>query len=42
MNEAHDLLIELVAVVKEIPAEFTDDHQDLGERIKSYLAEGAR
>jgi hypothetical protein len=36
---AHDLLAELVAVVKTIPAEFTDDHQDLGDRIKNYLGE---
>ena len=42
MNEAHDLLVELVEVIKTIPAEFTDDHQDLGDRIKIYLEEGAR
>jgi hypothetical protein len=42
MNESRDLLVELVEVVKKIPAEFTDDHQDLGERIKIYLEEGAQ
>ena len=39
MSEAHDLLIELVEVVREIPAEFTDDYDDLGDRIKIYLGE---
>ena len=37
MNEAHNLLVELVEVVKTIPAEFTDDFTDLGGRIKVYL-----
>ena len=37
MGEAHDLLIELVEVVKEIPAEFTCDFDDLGDRIRAYL-----
>jgi|TARA_R100000093_G_scaffold17149_1_gene9718 hypothetical protein len=39
MNEAHNLLVELVEVVKTIPAEFTDDFTDLGDRIKVYLGE---
>ena len=39
MSEAHDLLVELVEVVKTIPD--TCDHDDLGDRIKAYL-EGAR
>ena len=37
MNEAHNLLVELVEVVKTIPAEFTDDFTDLGGRIQAYL-----
>ena len=37
---AHDLLVELVEVVKAIPAEFTDDFDDLGDRIKIYLEGG--
>ena len=36
---AHDLLVELVEVVKTIPAEFTGDYDDLGDRIKIYLGE---
>ena len=40
MSESHDLLIELVEVVKTIPAEFTDDYDDLGDRIKIYLEGG--
>ena len=40
MSEAHDLLVELVEVVKAIPAEFTDDFDDLGDRIKIYLEGG--
>ncbi|MDG2213356.1 MAG: hypothetical protein P8M70_05990 [Verrucomicrobiota bacterium] len=40
MNESHDLLVELVEVIKTIPADFTDDYQDLGDRIKIYLEEG--
>ena len=39
MSEAHDLLIELVEVVKAIPAEFPGDYYDLGDRIKIYLGE---
>ena len=39
MSEARDLLVELVAVVKTIPAEFTGDFDDLGDRIKIYLGE---
>jgi len=39
MSDAHDLLVELVEVVKAIPAEFTGDHDDLGDRIKIYLGE---
>ena len=38
-DTAHDLLVELVAVVKAIPAEFTVDFDDLGDRIKIYLGE---
>ena len=34
---AHDLLVELVEMCKTIPAEHTDDYQDLGDRIKIYL-----
>lgn len=37
MSEAHDLLVELVAVLKTIPAEHTDDFTDLGSRIQAYL-----
>ena len=40
MSEAHDLLVELVEVVKTIPAEFTGDFDDLGDRIKIYLEGG--
>ncbi len=44
MNEeretAHDLLVELVEVVKTFPAEITGDYDDLGDRIKIYLEEG--
>ena len=39
MDEAHDLLVELVEMCKTIPAECTDDYQDLGDRIKIYLGE---
>ena len=43
MNEeretAHDLLVELVDVVKTFPAEITGDYDDLGDRIKIYLGE---
>jgi|TARA_Y100000296_G_scaffold13847_1_gene16201 hypothetical protein len=39
MSEARDLLVELVEVVKTIPAEFTGDYDDLGDRIKIYLGE---
>mgnify|MGYP003661463371 CR=1 FL=1 len=35
MSEAHDLLVELVAVVKTIPD--TCDFDDLGSRIQAYL-----
>ena len=38
-DKAHDLLVELFNVVKDIPAEHTDDYQDLGDRITSYLGE---
>ncbi len=43
MNEeretAHDLLVELVEIVKTFPAEITGDYDDLGDRIKIYLGE---
>ena len=38
MSEAHDLLVELVEVVKAIPD--TCDFDDLGDRIQAYLGEG--
>ena len=38
-TDAHDLLVELVEVVKTFPAEITGDHDDLGDRIKIYLEE---
>ena len=38
MSESHDLLIELVEVVKTIPD--TCDFDDLGDRIKIYLEGG--
>ena len=39
MDEAHDLLVELVGIVKAFPAEITGDYDDLGDRIKIYLEE---
>ncbi len=36
-DTAHDLLVELVGIVKTFPAEITGDHDDLGDRIRAYL-----
>ena len=42
-DKAHDLLVELVEVVKSIPSDkhggcgFWTDHDELGDRINSYL-----
>ena len=37
-NEAHDLLVELCEwVANHLPADYSDDYQDIGDRIHSYL-----
>ena len=38
-DTAHDLLVELVEMCKAIPAEYTGDFDNLGDRIKIYLGE---
>jgi len=38
-DTAHDLLVELVEMCKTIPAEYTGDYDDLGDRIRIYLGE---
>ena len=39
-DKAHDLLVELCGWVAEhLPAEYSDDYQDIGDRITSYLGE---